>query len=109
MKKHFASYKASLAPAEEIFFTWLPRVFASAALVGAAWIDDAPPLEIVALLIAAYVAARVISQFGALRSASPFHNPILSALFACFVLALLGGVFLIIVTYVERIALAIVN
>ena len=32
-----------LAPAEEIFFTWLMRVFAAATLVGSAWIDDAPP------------------------------------------------------------------
>ena len=103
MKKALAALEARLTPAEDIFFTWLPRVFAAAILMGSAWIDDAPPLEIVALLVGVYVAVRVASQYGPLCSAAPFQNPVPSALFALFIIALLGGTFLIIFTFAERI------
>ena len=59
MQEALRSLQDRLAPAEEIFFTWLMRVFAAATLVGCAWIDDAPPLGLGALIIAIYVAVRV--------------------------------------------------
>ena len=40
------------------------RVFAAATLVGSAWIDDAPPLELAAAIITIWVAIRVATQFG---------------------------------------------
>ena len=96
-----------LAPAEEIFFTWLMRVFAAATLVGCAWIDDAPPLEIGALIIALYVAVRVATQFGNLVSAAPFEHRALKTFFAVGALILLGLSFLVVAIFVERLALSV--
>lgn len=107
MQEALSSLQERLAPAEEIFFPWLARVMAAAALVGSAWIDDAPPLEFAALLIALYVAARVASQFGALVSAAPFRNRVLKVGFALGALALLGGAFFIVAIFVERLALSV--
>ncbi len=98
-----------LAPAEEIFFTWLTRVFVAATLVGSAWIDDAPPLDIAAMLIAIYVAVRVATQFGRLAAAAPFRNRALRVIFAAGALVLLGLSFLVIVTFVEWLALSAVG
>ena len=105
MQEALAAFEARLAPAEDIFFTWLPRVFAAAILVGSAWIDDAPPLSIVAVLITLYVAARVASQFGALVSVAPFQNRVLKMLFAVGALVLLAGAFVIVFIFVERVAM----
>ncbi len=104
-----SSLEARLAPAEDIFFTWLPRVFAAAILFGAAWIDDAPPLEIVAALVGVYVAVRVASQFSALSSAAPFQNRVLSAFFALGILVLLSGAFVVVAIFVDRVALSVVG
>lgn len=104
MGEFFSTLEIKLAPAEKIFFTWLPRVFAAAVLVGTAWIDDAPPLEIVAMLVGIYVAVRVVSQFSALVAAAPFENRVLSIIFAIGVIILLAGAFLIVITFVDRIA-----
>ena len=52
MQRARSSLQERLAPAEEIFFTWLVRVMVAAVLVGSAWIDDAPPLEIAAAIVA---------------------------------------------------------
>ena len=109
MKVALASFETRIAPAEKIFFTWLPRVFATGVLVGCAWIDDAPPLELAAILLGIYVAFRVALQFGPLSSAAPFQNPILSALFALMNLVILVFAFLIIVTFINRIALSVVG
>ena len=98
-----------LAPAEEIFFTWLVRVMAAAVLVGSAWLDDAPPLDIAAIIVALYVAVRVATQFGQLVSAAPFTNEALKILFAIVALVLLGLSFLIVVTFVERLARSVVG
>ena len=98
-----------MAPAEEIFFTWLTRVFVAATLVGSAWIDDAPPLEIAATLIGIYVAVRVATQFDRLATAAPFQNRALQMIFAVGALMVLGLSFLVIVTLVERLALAAVG
>ena len=103
------SLQDRLAPAEEIFFTWLTRVFAAATLVGSAWIDDAPPLGMGALIIALYVGARVATQFGALVSAAPFQNRVLKAFFALGSLALLGGSFLVVAIFVQRVAMSVVG
>jgi len=99
-----SSLQDRLAPAEEIFFTWLMRVFATAALVGCAWIDDAPPLEVGALIMAIYVAGRVAMQFGNLVSAAPFENRALKTFVAVGALVLLGVSFLVIAIFVERVA-----
>jgi hypothetical protein len=103
------SFEDRIAPAEKIFFTWLPRVFGAATLVGCAWIDDAPPLVLVALFIAIWVAIRIVLQFNALRSAAPFNNGVLSAIFAVFVILLLAGTFPSVVIFVERLSLLVVG
>ena len=105
----FSSLQDRLAPAEEIFFTWLMRVFAAATLVGCAWIDDAPPLDLAAMIIATYVAVRVATQFGGLVSAAPFENRVLKTSFAVGALVLLGLSFLVVITFVERLALSVVG
>lgn len=103
------SLQARLAPAEKLFFTWLMRVFAAATLVGSAWIDDAPPLELVALAIALYVGARVASQFGPFVSVAPFENRVLKASFALGCLVLLAGSFVVVAIFVERLSLSVVG
>ena len=107
MQEAFTSLQDRLAPAEEIFFTWLVRVFAAAILVGSAWIDDAPPLELGALIIAVYVAVRVATQFGNLFSAAPFGNRALKTIFAVGAIVLLGFSFLVVTIFVERLALSV--
>ena len=66
MKDALDALHDRLAPAEEICFTWLTRVFVAATLAGSGWIDDAPALDIAAMLVAIYVAVRVATQFGRL-------------------------------------------
>ena len=106
MQRALSSLQDRLAPAEEIFFTWLMRVFAAGILVGSAWIDDAPPLELGAVVIAIYVAVRVATQFPDLAAAAPFENRLLRAIFAAGALLLLGLSFLVVATFVERLALS---
>jgi len=93
-----------LAPAEEIFFTWLMRVFAAATLAGSAWLDDAPPLGLAALIITIYVAVRVATQFGNLAAAAPFENRVMKTVFAVGALVLLGFSFLVVAIFIERLA-----
>ncbi len=107
MREALSSLQDRLAPAEEIFFTWLMRVFAAATLVGSAWIDDAPPLAIGALIIAIYVAVRVATQFGNLVSAAPFENRALKTFFAVGALVLLGFSFLVVAIFVKHLALSV--
>ena len=109
MKEALDALQDRLAPAEEIFFTWLTRVFVAATLVGSAWIDDAPPLEIAATLIGIYVAVRVATQFGRLAAAAPFQHRVMRATFAVGALMVLGLSFLVIVTLVERVALSAIG
>ena len=109
MKEALDALQDRLAPAEEIFFTWLTRVFVAATLVGSAWIDDAPPLEIAATLVAIYVAVRVATQYSRLAAAAPFQHRALRAIFAVGALMVLGLSFLVIVTLVERVALSAVG
>ena len=107
MQQALSSLQDRLVPAEEIFFAWLIRVFAAATLVGSAWIDDAPPLEIGARIVAIYVAVRVATQFGNLAAAAPFDSRPLRLIFAAGALVLLGLAFLVVATLVERLALSI--
>ena len=109
MQEALSSLQDRLAPAEEIFFTWLMRVFAAATLVGVAWIDDAPPLEIGALIIAIYVAVRVATQFGNLAAAAPFENRALKTIFAVGAVVLLGFSFLVVAIFIERLALSVAS
>ena len=107
MQQALSSLHDRLAPVEEIFFTWLMRVFAAGTLAGSAWIDDAPPLDLAATAIAIYVAVRVATQFGRLAAAAPFEKRPLRMVFAVGALVLLGLSFLVVVTFVERLALSV--
>ena len=109
MPQVLRSLQERLAPAEEIFFTWLVRVMVAAALVGSAWIDDAPPLEIAAAIVAFYVVVRVVTQFGNLVSVAPFENQVLKVIFAIGAVALLGLSFFVIAIFVERLARSVVG
>ena len=109
MQQALGSLQDRLIPAEEIFFAWLMRVFVAATLVGSAWIDDAPPLEIAARIIALYVAVRVATQFGNFAAAAPFESRPLQMIFAGGALVLLGLAFLVIATLVERLSISIVG
>ena len=109
MQQALRSLQDRLAPAEEIFFTWLVRVMAAAVLVGSAWIDDAPPLVIGAMIVAFYVTVRVVTQFGNLISAAPFDNQALKAIFAIGALVLLGLSFFVVAIFVERLARSVVG
>ncbi len=93
-----------LAPAEELFFTWLSRVVVAGLLIGSAWIDDAPPLELAAWLITLYVVARVISEFGNFMKAAPFENRFMRVVCATGAIAVLGLSFLTVVTLVDRLS-----
>ena len=107
MQQALSALQDRLIPAEEIFFAWLMRVFVAATLVGSAWIDDAPPLEIAAMIIALYVAVRVATQFGSLAAAAPCESRPLRMIFAIGALMLLGLSFLVVATLVERLSLSI--
>ena len=107
MPQALSALQARLVPAEEIFFAWLMRAFAAATLVGSAWIDDAPPLELGAMIIALYVAVRVATQFGNFAAAAPFDSRPLRMIFAVGALVLLGLSFLVVATLVERLAFSI--
>ena len=107
MQQALGSLHDRLAPAEEIFFTWLMRVFAAGALVGSAWIDDAPPLELAAAIITIYVAVRVVTQFGRLAAAAPFENRPLRVIFAAGALGLLVLSFMVVVTLVDRLSVMV--
>ena len=107
MQPALSSLQDRLIPAEEIFFAWLMRVFVAATLVGSAWLDDAPPLELAAMIIALYVAVRVATQFGNFAAAAPFESRPLRMIFAVGALVLLGLAFLVIATLVERLAISI--
>lgn len=104
MKQALSALNERLAPAEDIFFAWLIRVFAAGTLVGSAWIDDAPPLELGALIITVYVGVRVAMQFSSLANAAPFQNRILNSILAGGALVVLGLSFLTIVTFVEQLS-----
>ena len=82
-------------------------MFAAATLVGSAWIDDARPLELGAMIVTLYVAIRVATQFGNLAAAAPFERRPLRVLFAAGALVLLGLAFLVVVTLVERLSLSV--
>jgi len=109
MQQALSSLQDRLAAAEKIFFTWLVRVMAAAVLVGSAWIDDAPPLEIGAMIVTFYVAVRAVTQFGNLVSAAPFKNQALKMIFAIGALVLLGLSFFVVAIFVERLARSVVG
>ena len=105
MRKFLAQCNEQLAPVEALFFTWLVRVFLAASLVGVAWIDDAPPLEVAALIVAMYVAIRVASEGISFYALAPFSNKLFKLLFAALCLGLLGLSFLVVVIFTEQVAL----
>ncbi|MCY4508410.1 MAG: hypothetical protein OXG35_15855 [Acidobacteria bacterium] len=107
MQQAPSSLQDRLVPAEEIFFTWLMRVFAAATLVGSAWIDDAPPLEIGAMIVTVYVAVRVAMQFPRLAAAAPFESRPLRVIFAVGALMLLASSFVVVAILVDRLAVSI--
>ena len=103
------TFREQLIEFEQLFFSWLVRVVISAALVGCAWIDDAPPLDIAAHLIAGYVALRVVFEFKAFMRALPFDVRVLQAGGAFFAQLLLGLSFLAIASFAERLAMLAVG
>jgi len=108
MEHTLKSQQDKLSAAEELFFTWLLRVIATAILVGSAWIDDAPPLSLAAIAIAGYVGIRLLMQFKSFISQAPVSGKFLQTLFAAGVLLLLVMSFVIVVIFVERIAVSVV-
>ena len=98
-----------LTAVEEFFFTWLMRVMAVAVLVGSAWIDDAPPLEFAAMIITCYVAVRIATQFSNLVSSAPFETRALKTIFAIGAIVLLVLSFLVVITFVDRLARSVVS
>ncbi len=102
-----ASLQARLAPAEQLFFSWLTRVFLTATLVASAWIDDAPPLELAAAIIAVYVGVRVLAEYTSFAAAAPFTNPVLRGGCAVLQIALLALSFAVVVTLIGRLSLLV--
>ncbi|MCG8415618.1 MAG: hypothetical protein MI746_15490 [Pseudomonadales bacterium] len=102
------SLQERLAPAEELFFRWMIRVVLAAIFAGSAWIDDAPPLSLAAMLVAVYVIVRVITQFGRFMSAAPFQHRVLQTLFALVCIFSLLSAFTAVSIFVERIAISVV-
>ena len=94
---------------EQLFFSWLVRVVISAVLVGCAWIDDAPPVDIAAHLIAGYVVLRVVFEFKAFMQVLPFDVRVLQAGGAFFAQLLLGLTFLAVASFTERLAMLAVG
>jgi len=103
------TFREQLIDIEQLFFSWLVRVVISAALVGCAWIDDAPPLDIAAHLIAGYVALRVVFEFKAFERALPFDLRVLKAGGAFFAQLLLGLSFLAVASFTERLGMLTVG
>lgn len=101
-----SAFEKRLAPAQDLFFTWLLRVVLAAVLVGTAWIDDAPPLEGGAALVALLTALGLLSQFGVFIATAPFSNRALRVLFALFSLIALGLAFPTTAIFVSTLALA---
>ncbi|MDP1932949.1 MAG: hypothetical protein Q8L60_15975 [Gammaproteobacteria bacterium] len=81
MHNTLSALEKRLAPAEDLFSTWLLRVFLAGVLVGSAWIDDAPPLELGALIVAVYVSIGLLAQTGAFFAMAPFENRALKVFF----------------------------
>jgi len=109
MAQALAALHDRLVPAEELFFTWLLRVFGAATLAGCAWVDDAPPLGLAALLISAYVGLRVFSEFPAFLSVAPFQNQAMRIAWAVLSLMLLTLSFASVAIFVDRLAQFVVG
>jgi len=105
MQQALSRLHDQLAPAEEIFFTWWPRMFGAGILFGTAWIDDAPPLELAAMIVAAYLGVRVATEFGNLVAAAPFASRILGGIFAIVTIIVLWFSFVVIAVFAERLAM----
>jgi RsiW-degrading membrane proteinase PrsW (M82 family) len=109
MKGTLAGIVERLEPFEDCFFKWLLRLAVAAVLVGSAWIDDAPPLELGAMIVALYAAVRVALQSGAFYSAAPFRNPALKVLVVVIALGLLALTFVTVAIFVETLSSAAVE
>ncbi|MDD9895301.1 MAG: hypothetical protein OXU24_05875 [Gammaproteobacteria bacterium] len=107
MEQSLSPFQSKLVAAEELFFTWLLRVIAAALLVGSAWIDDAPPLSLGAVVIAIYVLLRALTNINVFISAAPFKSNMNKILFALVALVLLMMSFATVVIFTDRIASAV--
>jgi hypothetical protein len=103
------SVSLALRSIEDLFFTWLWRSSLAATLVGCAWIDDAPPLDIAALLIAFYVLLRLFLLFPVLADAAPLARRWQRNGLAVLLIVIIGFCFLSMVTFVEALAMAAVG
>ena len=90
-----------LLPIEDLFFRWLSRVVVAALLAASAWMDDAPPLELAAYLIAIYVAIRLLMQLPVFFHLMPFESKILKSLGAILGVSILVLSFLTVFTFVD--------
>ncbi len=108
MQQALSSLEDRMAPAEEIFFSWLLRVALAATLFGSAWIDDAPPLELGAWIVTIWVAVRVATQFVNLSAAAPFENGAMNAIFALVAILTLALAFMTVTTLVETVSRSLV-
>ena len=98
-----------LKPIEDLFFKWLLRVAIAGTLVGSAWIDDAPPLELAAMLVALYVLLRILLQSGSFFAAAPFEHRVWKALVAVIALVVLGLTFVTVEILVATLSSAAFN
>jgi len=94
---------------EALFFQWLTRVALAGVLAGCAWLDDAPPLDIAAVLISGYVLVRVTLEFAHFRETLPISNPLACAAAAMFAQLLLTLSFITIASFTERWATMLTN
>ena len=109
MKDGLLLLEQKLEPVEDLFFKWLLRVVVTATLVGSAWIDDAPPLDLAAMLLAIYLALRILMQSGKLFAAAPFDNRALKALVAVILLGVLSLSFITIEILVATLSAAVLQ
>ena len=103
MEQDLSHFQNKLVTTEDLFFTWLLRVIVAAILVGSAQIDDAPPLELAASIIALYILIRLLMNFKTFISTAPFSPQIFKVLFALGCLFLLSMSFATILIFTNRI------
>ena len=109
MQEFISSLQDRLEKPETLFFKWLIRLTIAGVLVGTAWIDDAPPLELAALIITLYIVFRVVMQLSDFYQTAPFENSILRGYFAIFCAALLALSFLTVAIFTESVAIHVVQ
>lgn len=107
MLNSLTKLRSHLLAIEELFFRWLFRAVVAGLLIGSAWLDDAPPLDIAAMLVSLYVLLRLLLEAGQFYEAAPFPSRILNGLTALFALLVLGLCFLSVAVFTDYIAVSV--